>query len=514
MTSIVPVNADEGRSFIKNETTIPLAHWQLLRWQDGATVCNLYVRHGNQPTSDDIVQTCGQKTLDDWLTTPPCTGVGGGYCSGLMLRQVSPKMGTTTGELALPDISIRVETVNCIPGQVCTDRPELRVIAEEPVDGHQITRVHVRIEGTEKIYEGTEGQFRLPLTADNGGWLTYWADSSLGDTSKLFQVKFRAVKLDGSDSPTFQLDLLTDEWAENLPAGSARWEIFPTAGKPLPQIYEQPLAKEYLATANRYNYLAAHLIHKGLVDARSCQDGGVLVGGAASACGETAAAAQVVEWQNKYDEQIYQAAIKYNIPARLLKGMIAQESQFWPVSDNPYEQGLGYITEDGVSMLLLWNYQYYLATCVPAFDAQICWGGYSNLRVERQTILRGIVFGKVGTSEELDLLAAMLFASAAQTEQLVTNVMGRDLSDVTTYEDMWKMSIANYYAGSGCLGETLRAAAVDELPLTWDGVAKQLQGVCKIADNYVKRVIGYSDSQAMSLPPRNVGAVPTNLQIK
>jgi hypothetical protein len=194
--------------------------------------------------------------------------------------------------------------------------------------------------------------------------------------------------------------------------------------------------------------------------------------------------------------------------------MIAQESQFWPITDNPYEQGLGYITEDGVSMLLLWNYPYYLSVCLPAFNAQICWGGYSNLTKERQTILRGIVFGKIGTAEEIDLLAAMLYASAAQTEQLVTNVMGRDLSDVTTYEDMWKMSVANYYAGSGCLGETLRAAAADAPPLTWDGLATQLQGVCKIADSYVKRVLGYSDSQAISIPPRNLGVVPTNLHIR
>jgi len=307
--------------------------------------------------------------------------------------------------------------------------------------------------------------------------------------------------------------LLTDEWAESLPAGSALWEIFPAAGKPLPIIYEQPLAKEYLATANRYNYLAAHLIHKGLVDIRSCKDGGTLANGAASPCGEKVAAAQVVEWQNKYDEQIYQAAINYNVPARLLKGMIAQESQFWPESNNPYEQGLGYVTEDGVSMLLLWNYRYYLSTCIPAFDTQICWGGYSNLSTERQTILRGIIFGKIGTPEEIDFLAAMLYASAVQTERLVTNVIGRDLSDVTTYEDMWRMSIANYYAGSGCLGETIFAAAADDPPLTWNGLATHLQGICKMADSYVSRVFGYSDLQTISIPPRNFGVVQTHLRI-
>lgn len=501
----------EGR-VIKQEMTVPLGHWQLASWQNGATVCDLFVYHTDRPTPNDVYQSCGRKIQTEWLTTPPCGGGGGAYCSGLMLRFISLGTKEITKDVPLPDINLWVETVNCVPGQLCNDRPELRVVAEEPVGGAYITKVHVRYEQTEKTYDGTNGQFKLPLTADKGGWLLYWADSSLGDESKLFEVKFRSVLLKGGDTPSYRLDLLTDDWLESLPAGSAMWEIFPSTNQQLPMIYEQPVAMEYLATANPYSYLAAHLIRKGIVDGRSCKDGGVLPDGSATPCGEKIAASQVVAWQNKYDAQIYQAALKYTIPARLLKGMIAQESQFWPVSENPYEQGLGYVTEDGVSMLLLWNQPYYRAICPLAFDQTTCWGGYSNLRAEKQTILRGIIFGKIGTPDEVDLLAAMLYASATQTKQLVTNVMGRDLSDVTTYEDMWKMSVANYYAGSGCLGDTLLSGAGDDLPLTWDKLSIHLSGICTVADTYVKRVLNYSGTQAISYPPMYLGLKPTILQ--
>jgi hypothetical protein len=494
LSSTSTSRANPGQRVLQKQVLVPLNHWQLVRWLDGATICNLYVRHNGQPAPQDVSHSCGEKVLEEWLTTPACSGVGIGYCKGLMLRLVSRNTETQTMELVLPDITMRVETVNCPAGGLCTFRPEVRVVATEPAEGFQITRVHVRIGDVEKIYDGVDAQLKLPLTDDQGGWLTYWAESSLGDESDLFQLKYRSVKLTSGDTATYRLDLIGAEWEDELPAGARLWEVLPPTDEPLPSIYEQPLTPEYLSTTNRYALLAGQLIRNGLANASNCADGGLLPNGAASPCGEKAAALPVLEWQNKYDSQIFDASLKYNIPARLLKGMIAQESQFWPISENPYEQGLGYITENGVSMLLQWNQQFYLGLCVPTFGAKTCWGGYSNLRADRQAILRGGVFHRIGSQQEIDVLAAMLYASAAQTKQLVNNVTRKEISEASTYEDMWKMSVANYYAGAGCLGNSLREVAKENPEtITWDLLSPKLQGVCQIAQDYVERVVRYGE---------------------
>ncbi len=484
--------ADESQRVIKQMSIVPLVHWQLARWMDGGTVCNLYLRHDSSPTVQEVSTACGEKIARDWLSTPACTGANGSYCSGLLLRQVSRSLSTVTTEVILPPISVDVKTVNCSPGQVCDTRPEVRVVANEPAQGYSITRVHVRIGGTERVYDGADAQIKLPLTDEKGDWIIYWAESSLGDESSQYQMKYRSVAVGTADVHSYRFDLIGDEWKNDLAPGAVLWEIFPSADLPLEKPYEQPLSPEYLATTNRYIYLAGHLIQSGQADASACRDRGLLPNGAASPCGEKAAARQVLEWQNKYDQQIYDAANKYNVPARLLKGMIAQESQFWPVSSNPYEQGLGYVTENGISMLLLWNRDYYQSLCVPVYGSDVCWGGYSNLRADRQTIVRRKAFDKIGTPEEVDLLAAMLYASGAQTAQLMNNVIHEDLSKVTTYEDMWKISIANYYAGSGCVGESLRAVAGEDPPISWDLVSSNLTGICTIAKDYVDRVVQFS----------------------
>lgn len=291
----------------------------------------------------------------------------------------------------------------------------------------------------------------------------------------------------------YRFDLLTDEWASSLPGGAMLWQMFPPSDGSLPRLLEQPFSAGYLATTNRYALLAGQLIRKGLVNIASCSDGGLNRNGSASACGERAAAELVLEWQNKYDQKIYDAGLRYNVPARVIKGVIAQESQLWSLSSDPYEQGLGYITESGVSMLLMWNLDYYSSTCLPVYGMAGCASGYASMREDRQMVLRRAVFGRIGTEAEVDLIAAMLYASAAQTQQMVKNVTRTEPAEASTYEDMWKMAIVNYYAGSGCLGSALNASINEEYPLKWDALAGYLDETCAIADDYVTRVLRYSE---------------------
>lgn len=492
-----PTYANDDPRMVHERIVTQTAHWQLARWQDGVTVCNIFLSHDLQPNGDEVSRACGRATLDAWLSTPSCAeaqnGGTGASCSGLLLRFVSRQTYTTTRQVELPRIRMWLEAVDCPPATLCANRPRLRVMAEEPLTDYHIVRVYIRIGDRERIYDGADGELRLPATGETGDTLQFWAESDFGDISERFEVKYRVVAL-GSDPAQYRFDVLSAHWKDSLPNGALLWQVFPPATEDLPQIFERPLSADYLATTHRYALLAGNLIRAGKVDASACPDRGLTGIGAASPCGEFAAAQAVLAWQNQYDAQIYEASRQNDVPARLLKGMIAQESQFWPISDDPYERGLGYVSQNGASLLLLWNTAYYLDVCLPIYGRNTCAAGYANLREDRQTVLRGAAFGKIGTPEEMDMLAALLYASAAQTGQMMRNVYRADLSEVTTYADLWKMSAANYYAGSGCIGAAMRAALQDqaELPITWQTLSGYLAGQCQIASDYVRRVMQYS----------------------
>lgn len=498
LLTLIPSNlsrANEDSRIVEERVVTQLVHWQLARWQDGVTVCNIYLSHDLQPNADEISRACGQDILTAWLATPACpeaqNGGAGASCSGLLLRFISKQTFTYTRQVELPRIRMWLEVIDCQPGAACPNRPRLRVVAEEPLAGHRILRVYIRIGDRERVYDGADAELRLPLTDESGNVIQFWAESDFGDVSERYQVKFRAVQR-GTNPVQYHFDLLSSEWRNTLPNGALLWQAFPPLDEPLPFLFERPLSAGYLSTTNRYALLAGRLIRAGEVDASACPDRGLTSIGAASSCGESAAAQAVLDWQNQYDAQIFDTALKYDIPARLLKGMIAQESQFWPVSDNPYERGLGYVSEDGVALLLLWNTPYYLDVCLPIYGKSICAAGYANLREDRQMLLRGAVFDKIGTPDEIDVLGAMLYASAAQTGQMVRNVYRTDPGDAMGFVDLWKVAVANYYAGSGCVGAALRGAAQEARPVKWETVAGYLEGKCQIASDYVKRVMQYS----------------------
>ncbi|MBI9043729.1 MAG: hypothetical protein JEZ06_04540 [Anaerolineaceae bacterium] len=486
-----PISASEDPRLIEREYETTAVHWQLARWSNGESVCSVFMRNNKQPSADDILDNCGYQTFIEWMTTPACNdvlpGTGGTSCQGLLIRSIGEEKHVFSELLQLPKIHLQAQSVNCVPGDWCAENPELNLMGIEPVDGYNIERLYVRIGGVLHVCEGQICTVNLPQTGNDGGWLEYWAQSDFGDESDVVQIKFRNVKIN-SDSDTYRVDILGDDFIEYAPSGSIIWEIFPPIDGNLPTILEQPFSAGYLMTTNRYVYLAGYLIKHRYVNADTCPGGGLSENMIATPCGEKAAADQVLEWQNKYNDQIFNASIKYNVPARVLKGIIAQESQFWPQSDSPYELGLGMVTENGVDLLLLWNPSYYLSVCIPLFQETRCSSGYDNLSEIEKTYLKRKALDKIGTDEEIDLLAATLLASAVQSNQLVKNSAGKSVSWVSTYEDMWKFTIGNYNAGSGCLGTAMNSVYEEQSSILWEDVENILVGDCGEAGEYVEKV--------------------------
>lgn len=430
------------------------------------------------------------------MQTPLCTGGvvknSDKACTGLMLRYVQQVEHEFEVTVEYPKISLKTELNTCTPGSACSALPMLKIIGTEPVQGYKITSIQTRIDNYAQNCHLGICEVYLPITGEQGAWLEYWAVSDFGDESEHVKVKYRTIHMfDKQD--IYYLDILADEWAEYAPSGSAIWDIFPPVGAAMPKFLEQPIASQYMMSSNRYVFLAGNLIQQGLVDASNCPGHGLAGFGVATTCGEQAAAEAVVAWQNKYNELILSAARKHNIPAYLLKGVIAQESQFWPTSNDPYELGLGRLTENGLNLILLWNRNYYLQHCIPVLGEQSCSAGYASLSEVEQMVLRGQLISLIGTDAELDLLAAAIEASALQTGQIVRNTARKYPADTTTYIDMWLITIANYYAGSGCIDDALKRVVQEDADVSWEQISHHLSTYCSLTQEYVEKVLELSE---------------------
>lgn len=101
-------------------------------------------------------------------------------------------------------------------------------------------------------------------------------------------------------------------------------------------------------------------------------------------------------WQNQYDPDIYQAALTYQVPPRLLKGLFAQESQFWPIwNTTPAdikedEVGLGRLTDAGADLVLRYSPDLFQQFCPQAMSNNFCQMGYYFLTDDQRYAVRSL----------------------------------------------------------------------------------------------------------------------------
>jgi hypothetical protein len=158
------------------------------------------------------------------------------------------------------------------------------------------------------------------------------------------------------------------------------------------------------------------------------------------------------DWQNRYDETIRGAADVAGIPAALLKSMIAQESQFWPLWTGDLEEvGLMQVTWDGADTALRHDPELFDRYCPQAIDPMRCGGGYDQLlgweksRVQTQLINDLRVEGtpldaSVMAANDLWIYAHILRAYACYTQDLYP-----------TAPDLWTATAVVYNTGQACL---------------------------------------------------------------
>ena len=489
-------------------------------------ICKIEVDHDGMPTPGDVYVDCGEAIYNKWVEQKPCTESDTKLCKGfyVVLIGSEPAQKEISTKLAAPIVQVTLE--NCSPiytssTSICETDPILVLTGLEPIPGYSIT-------GIEGLYEnqpfncGAICRLRLPVTDEDGFTIQFWAYSSYGDSSEVFDALVRVAQTNAGnpDQSFWYVDVLSDQWM-GVPLASCvtDWDILPPIGGP-PEWLSTPTQSETLGTNVPYSYLAANLIRSGAVDASSCADSGLLPDEGASACGMEVARTAVTEWQNRFDELILNVAKDSGVPANLLKNLFAKESQFWPGVSLKTDMGLGQLTEQGADTTLMWNPPFFYQFCPLVMDSSVCKNGYLGLDDKQQEYARLALIDAVNANCEncplsidveranfsITVFAQTLLANCGQAGQLVENVMDGGEGTVeeenkepeeaeeveagwfASYEDLWKFTLVNYNAGPGCLGDALQATADEKQVLTWENVSPHLAPACEAAVGYVNEI--------------------------
>lgn len=484
--------------------------WWMIHWNETEVECAIEVDHEGMPTPGDIYVDCGEKLYEKWVNQKPCKEFDVNLCDGfyVVLVDQQPAQKKISTKLQPPIVQVTLE--NCNPvytssTSICELEPVLVLTGIEPLQGYSITGIE-GLYGGQLFNCGPICHLRLPVTGEDRFTIQFWAYSSYGDSSEVFEAQIRVAMTDqgNPDQPTYWfVDVLSSQWT-GVPVATCveAWGVLPPIGGP-PEWLSTPTQSETLGTQIPYNYLAANLIRSGAVDAGSCINDGLLPDGSTSTCGMEIAREAVNDWQNQFDEIILNAAKDTGVPAHLLKNLFAIESQFWP-GNTRNDIGLGQLTEQGADTTLMWNPPFFKQFCPLVMDSEECGKGYLYMGGENRAYLRLALIDAVNATCEncplgidleranfsIGVFAHTLMANCEQASQVVWNYNNRKTPNQLeiSYEDMWKFTLINYNAGGGCLASAFEGASENDEPLTFEGIAPYLAPACQGAIEYVNQI--------------------------
>jgi len=218
-------------------------------------------------------------------------------------------------------------------------------------------------------------------------------------------------------------------------------------------IYDLPPAPEGLQTSMPYAILAGDLLWYGL-DVPNCNgwSGVDPITHAATQCGIESVLPDLIYWQNRFDQAIYDAAAQAQVPPKLLKGVISVESQFWPLAVGTIgEAGMIQLTDIGADISLLYSQKLYASMCPFALRSQDCSYPYAILAPSEQAAIRDF------------LRAALTFQSPpAQAAINANNSMWINANVLSAYycyagevtgTPSWEITLAIFHAGAGCVSD-------------------------------------------------------------
>jgi len=502
----------------KNTQTVNFTwyDWWMVHWENNEAVCRILIEHPGLPYSGEILNACGTVYTNQWKTTQPCASLNDTTsCRGMYLHFLRSFPGSRNVEVTLPEPQVWLSLVNCNPSptpNICTTLPTLLLTGEEPLPNEMIVDIKGTLDGQPFNCPGSMCTLPLHPTGTQGISMEFWGDSSHGDSTLVFKALLRVVAQgdfmapEGStqvDNARWNVDILSSQWRDGaLASCSDTWQVFPDPNGP-PAWLNTPVQLQDMLSTHSYYYLAGVLIANGMVDVTDCPQGGLADNKVANECGLQRAFPQVQQWQNQFDTQILQVSRDTGVPAQLMKNVFGRESQFWPgLYSTINEAGLGQLTEKGADTLLVWNVGFFNTYCPTILSSDECKKGFVFLTTDEQSMLRGSLVGQVNAScpecplkINLDqasfsvrIFAESMLATCQQTARIVFNITNSSPGKVSTYVDLWKMTLANYNAGPGCLYNAANAAWTQERSLAWDRIKDYLEPACQPASVYVDSI--------------------------
>ena len=479
-----------------------------MTWADSELVCKITTEHEGLPFYNDVYIDCGANLASAWLNQGVCTPDiylnDSSACPGyyFYLAEKTPKKKDVA--IALPPPVVWVTLQDCFSENGtnrCERPPTLVLQGEEPLAEEKIVSVNGTVSGQRFSCQGSLCELPLNETNESGTQITFWVASSYGDTSLLYDAYVRVIYAeDEQGTDGWYVDVLSSQWRGGEIASCAdSWDAFPPLGG-VPDWLSTPDDYQELESDLDYAYLAGNLIKRGVVDASQCIDFGLDPFGQATACGLEVAQPAMVEWQNRFDQLIMDAAQETQIPAVLLKRLFARESQFWPgVFNDGTDVGLGQLTVEGADFAFLWNPVFFEQFCPLVLGEADCDQGYLHLEEEQREHLRGALVYSVNATCDtcplgvdlaradysVNVFANTLRASCEQTGSVVYNNTGLKPGDAASYEDLWKFTLVNYNAGAGCLGLAIDATKKSGLALNWENLSQKFTDVCVGTKDYV-----------------------------
>lgn len=537
-----PLPSQGPKRMVKLDVPYTIYEWWLLSWKTSQVLCQVYVEHESWPDPKEVLYYCGTSIQQQWLNTKGCT-----YndqinspqdCNGLYLHLSSVTPAMRQVEINLPPVEVFVSVVGCDKNPInnqCTKLPYLRFEAVEPLPNEQIIQILGTVNGAPFTCPGGICDLPLQPTGLAGMRITFLAQSSYGDSSEEYEAQVRIIPWGdfanpdshAPDSPTYYVDVLSSQWkGEAISSCSGIWQAFqPVEG--VPAWLKTPDLESELVSKNKLYYLAGSLIKQGIVDASTCPDFGLQTNGAATECGMTIARPVVESWQNQFNAEIIRVAKDTGIPAQMMKNIFSKESQFWPgIYDRVREAGLGHLSEMGADTVLLWNPAFYDQFCPLVLSEQTCQRGFGNLDKQYKDMLRGALVQKVNAScpncpvkvdltqatFSISIFARSMLANCEQVGQIIYNSTSKKAGQSASYEDLWKFTVLNYNAGSGCFTNALQRTVANRQLINWQNVSENLEQNCKIGKAYVNDVVSMPEDPTListSTPDLMPQATPT-----
>lgn len=214
-------------------------YWWLIRWGEDEVECKVVTDHDGLPTPGDIYMDCGEEIYEEWIEQEPCHELDLSLCTGFYLHLIDSKPAQKEIATPLPPPTVQVTLENCDPvytsfTNICDSEPILVLTGTEPLPGYEILNIEGLYENQPFLCD-PRCRLQLPVTDEDGFVIQFWANSSYGDTSEMFEALVRVAITDAGDPDRlfWYADVLSSQWA-GVPVASCvdAWGALPPVGGP------------------------------------------------------------------------------------------------------------------------------------------------------------------------------------------------------------------------------------------------------------------------------------------